>query len=218
VGILIVMLLFLLFSGVLNAASQCKVADPELQGSYAGPCIDGLAEGAGAASGTAEYRGGFKSGRKHGQGVKTWANGDRYEGRFYDDRRQGFGVYAFGRGPWAGERYEGEFLADRRHGEGVYRWPSGDVYSGPWRTDIAVGPPTPMMRARENYERETRAAVSRIGAKVCREMKIGIAGSQWLRATVTGVRDGKISVRIDDPAISAGTELWDAPLAWTACW
>jgi hypothetical protein len=223
-------LMLLLFSGVLNAG--CRVMDPELQDAYSGPCADGLAEGAGAASGTAEYRGGFKGGRKHGRGVKTWANGDRYEGGFAEDRREGSGVYVFGRGPWEGERYEGAFANDQRHGHGVYRWTSGDVYAGPWKNDRAAGPPTQMMQARAQAGREARSALARAGAKVCRELAIGIAGREWIQGTVTatqGADDGmKIAVRIDRPgkqphviggiAIDAGTTFWDSPHAWSACW
>jgi len=95
------------------------VIDPELRGSYAGPCVNGLAEGQGVAAGTAEYRGEFKAGRKNGKGAKTWPSGDRYEGEFVEDRKEGVGAYTWGRGPWQGERYEGSFLNDRRQGFGV---------------------------------------------------------------------------------------------------
>ena len=105
--------------------------DPELQRAYSGPCANGVAEGEGIASGLAEYRGAFKAGRKHGKGVKTWPNGDRYEGEFAADHKAGYGSYGWGRGPWEGERYDGSFAADRREGYGIYWWPSGDVYAGP---------------------------------------------------------------------------------------
>ncbi len=201
--------------------------DPELQGRYAGPCVGGLAEGEGSASGFAEYRGGFKAGRKHGKGVKTWPNGDRYEGDFVDDRKEGFGVYAWGRGAWEGERYEGAYLGDRRHGNGVYRWPSGDVYRGPWKDDAFAGLPTPMMIARARFEEEARAAVARPGQKVCREMPVGIGASEWVRGTVMQTDAERIAVRIDEPGVHAhviagiearrGELIWDAPTGWTPC-
>ena len=34
----------------------------------------------GVATGVAEYHGNFKAGMKDGEGVKTWPNGDRYDG------------------------------------------------------------------------------------------------------------------------------------------
>jgi hypothetical protein len=160
-----ILLLPLAFAAV--HAQACGVRDPELQASYSGPCENGLAEGRGRASGIAEYSGEFRAGRKHGQGVKTWPNGDRYSGGWQDDRRHGRGAYVFGRGPWQGERYEGDFAFDRRHGEGTYRFSSGDVYSGPWREDAAIGAPTPMMLARARHEAELRRAIQP-GRVVCR--------------------------------------------------
>ena len=64
----------LLLLATVAQAQTCRVLDPELQGTYAGPCVNGLAEGEGVARGQAEYRGGFQAGRKHGHGVKTWPN------------------------------------------------------------------------------------------------------------------------------------------------
>src|SRR3954454_16241702 len=98
-----------LLAGVAQAQS-CRVLDPELQVEYIGPCANGLAEGTGLARGRAEYRGDFRAGMKQGRGVKIWPNGDRYEGDFVEDRKEGVGAYSFGRGPSAGESYEGEGL------------------------------------------------------------------------------------------------------------
>ena len=219
----------LLLALVATAASgqACKVIDPELQVSYAGPCVNGLAEGVGHAFGTAEYRGGFKAGKKHGKGVKTWANGDRYEGDFFDDFKEGTGAYVWGRGPWQGERYEGAYLRDRRHGFGTYRYASGDVYAGPWENDIATGPPTPMMLALRKFQEEARSAVAKEGVKVCRELPIGIAERDWIRGTVVAKKDERVGIRIDDAGryphvvsnveIRKGETIWDAPTEWTPC-
>lgn len=219
------LLLGLAASGAL--AQGCQVLDPELQGAYAGPCVNGLAEGEGHASGKAEYRGGFKAGRKHGKGVKTWPNGDRYEGEFIADAKHGTGLYVWGRGPWAGERYEGGFANDRRQGFGVYRWRTGDVYRGPWHNDLATGPPTPMMQARAKFEEEARRAVAQQGTKVCREMPVGIGAWEWVQGTVAALAEGKVGIRIDEPGkhrhVIAGAEVnrgeivWDEPTGWTPC-
>jgi hypothetical protein len=208
-------------------AQECKVLDPELQGVYAGACANGLAQGLGEARGAAEYRGEFRAGMKHGKGVKSWPNGDRYEGEFADDRREGQGKYTWGRGPWAGESYEGGYLADKRHGEGTYRFASGDVYKGPWADDRVAGYATPMMLARRKFEEEARKAVAVEGQKVCREMRIGIALSEWIRGTVVAVSEEQVGVRVEDPGthrhMVAGVELqkndvvWDAPTEWTPC-
>jgi len=201
-------------------AQPCRVLDPELQKTYAGPCADGLAEGEGYAAGAAEYRGGFRAGRKHGKGVKTWANGDRYEGEFVADARHGTGRYTWGRGPWAGERYEGGYANDRRHGFGTYRWQTGDVYAGPWENDVATGPPTPMMQARARFEEEARRAVAKEGTRVCRELPVGIGAWEWVRGTVVGVSE-KIAVRIDvageQHEARQGEVVLEDPALWIPC-
>jgi hypothetical protein len=218
--------IFLLAFAV-QAAEPCRVVDPELQGYYEGPCVNGLAEGEGRARGTAEYVGGFKAGRKHGQGVKTWSNGDRYEGGFVDGRKEGKGRYTWGKGPWVGESYEGNYAADRRHGEGTYRWPTGDVYTGPWIEDRIAGYATPMMLAQRKHAEEAMKAVGREGQRVCREMPVGIALGEWIRGMVVGVQGELVGVRVDEPGnrqVIAGVELragdvvWDKPVAWTPCY
>jgi hypothetical protein len=222
---------FLVAAGLVacsNAAGQsCKVLDPELQSSYSGPCVNGLAEGEGHASGIATYEGGFKAGRKHRYGVKAWPNGDRYEGMFVDGRKQGQGKYAWGRGPWRGETYEGGYVDDKRHGEGTYRWPTGDVYRGPWNEDQIAGYATPMMLAQRKYAEEAMKAVGEEGQPVCREMPVGIALSEWIRGVVVGVSGEQVGVRVDQPGnrhVVAGVELragdivWDKPTAWTPCY
>jgi hypothetical protein len=219
--------LSLLLFSCCAAAQDCRVLDPELQGAYAGPCVNGLAEGEGFAAGAAQYRGGFRAGRKHGKGVKAWTNGDRYEGEFVNDARHGAGMYVWGRGPWAGERYEGGYAHDRRHGFGTYWWQTGDVYAGPWENDVATGPPTPMMQAREKFEEEARRAVGKEGTRVCREMPVGIGQWEWLKGTVVGISDTLVGIRLDDPGkqphaiagaeVSKGEVVWDAPHFWTPC-
>lgn len=201
--------------------------DPELQGSYAGPCKDGLAEGVGQAQGSAEYRGEFHAGKKHGKGVKSWPNGDRYEGEFVEDRREGHGKYTWGRGPWAGESYEGDYLDDKRHGEGTYRFATGDVYKGPWKEDKIAGYATPMMLARHKFEEEAKRAVAVEGRKVCREMPVGIAIGEWIRGTVVGISGEQVGVRVDDPGtrrhmigsveLQKNDVVWDAPTEWVPC-
>ena len=209
------------------AAPECRVLDPELQGVYSGHCVNGLAEGYGIATGSAEYRGGFKAGMKDGQGVKTWPNGDRYEGGFVRDRKEGFGTYAWGRGPWQGERYEGEYRDDRRNGEGTYRWPTGDVYRGPWKDDAIAGAATPMMLAQRKFREESREAVARVGQKLCRAMPVGIGRHEWVRGEVVRVEQERVAVRIDEPgsfgetiggtALKKGEVIRDDPYGWTPC-
>ena len=217
-----------LFASGANGQVACRVLDPELTGIYQGGCKDGLAEGYGEAKGTAEYRGEFHAGRKHGKGVKAWPSGDRYEGDFVADRKEGAGKYTWSsHGPSAGESYSGAFLDDRRHGYGVYEWPSGDLYAGPWSNDEFTGTPTPMMIAQARAKTEARAAVARAGVKVCRALLVGIAVRDWIRGEVTAVDADKVAVRIVDAGqhphvidtlpLVKGRTIWSAATDWTPC-
>jgi len=211
-----------------QALAKCVVHDPELQGSYSGGCKDGLAEGYGEATGAAQYKGGIKAGRKHGKGMKTWPSVDRYEGDFIEDRKEGVGIYIWGRrSAWAGEKYSGDYRNDQRHGFGVYEWPGGDRYAGPWENDVITGQATPKMIARTRAYAEHVAAVGKPGVRVCRELPVGIAIRDRVRGTVTAVEADRIAVRIDDAGrfphtvhgkeITRGAMMWDAPTAWTPC-
>ncbi|QDQ25713.1 hypothetical protein FNU76_04740 [Chitinimonas arctica] len=183
---LFIVLAFALPSAFANAADSCKVLDPELHGSYQGPCdSDGYASGQGRAKGLAEYEGMFKAGKKHGKGVKTWpAVGDRYEGDFSEDFRHGWGKYSWGaKSQWAGERYEGGYLRDRRQGQGAYFWPNGDNFSGEWRDDLRYG--QTVMEIRRKFSKDLALAASQTpGMQLCREARYGIANRVLLRATL----------------------------------
>ena len=208
---------------------SCRVHDPELQDSYKGGCVNGLAEGLGEAQGKAHYKGEFRGGRKHGKGVKIWAeSGDRFEGQFADDKREGPGAYFWGTGSiWAGERYMGAYANDLRHGQGVYEWPTGDRYSGPWENDQPTGSLTPAMRARAQAYVTTVASIARVGIAVCQDRTIGIAVRDVIRGTVLGVEDDMISIRIDNPGqfghllqgqlASKGQVVNQAPHFWKPC-
>jgi hypothetical protein len=208
--------------------APCKVIDPELQWTYTGGCKDGLAEGYGEATGIASYRGEFKAGRKHGKGVKSWFMGERYEGDFVEDRREGTGMYVWGRfSGWSGQRYTGGYLNDQRHGYGVYEWPNGDRYAGPWVNDRFIGVPTKGMFARARTEAELAVAVGRVGAKICRQMEGGIGNRDIVRGTVLDVASENISIRIDDPGkidhviggrpVTKGTVISDPLKFWVPC-
>ncbi len=212
------------------AQSACRVMDPELQGSYVGGCVAGMAEGQGTAQGMATYSGEFHEGKKHGRGVKTWSWGDRYEGEFVDDYKDRWGVYSWGANTlFAGDRYEGEFAKDRRNGYGVYVWASGDSYAGPWKDDAIAGRATPLMIARFRATSASLETMAKPGVRLCHESAIGSAAAGRTEGETQAVNAGarQVSVRITRlgpvPAVVAGTPVavgdvvWDGPLHWTPC-
>jgi hypothetical protein len=213
-----------------QAQSRCEVLDTELRGSYEGGCVDGKAEGRGTAKGTATYTGEFHLGKKHGEGVKTWPWGDRYEGEFADDYRDGWGIYTWGeRSLFAGDHYEGAFTRDKRNGYGVYFWGSGDSYAGPWKDDAITGRATPMMIARFRATNAAMEALAKPGTKVCHESLVGSgkAASTEAETQVVNEKARQVSVRITKlgpaPALVAGAPVavgdvvWDDPLNWIPC-
>jgi len=222
-----------------QVAQKCFVADPELQGFYAGGCKDGKAEGQGTAKGSATYAGEFRAGLKQGRGVKTWPWGDRYEGEFAEDTKHGMGSYTWGaRSAFAGDRYEGEFRNDMRNGAGVYAWASGDIYAGPWKDDVVAGQATQRMLARYRATTESLAAMQNAGVKVCRASTVGSGATApsvgsgatvWTEGEVVAVNQKtlqaavRITKSVETPLVVAGAEVavgesvWDDPLNWILC-
>ena len=61
------------------------------------------------------------AGLPHGQGVETWPDGMRYEGKFTRGLPSGEGVVT-----WPdGRRFEGRVRNGQPHGQGVMTWPDG---------------------------------------------------------------------------------------------
>ena len=65
-------------------------------------------------------------------GKLEWANGDRYEGQFFDGLRSGQGEYNFFKDK---RNYVGGWKESMRSGKGVETWPNGDKYDGEWLVD-----------------------------------------------------------------------------------
>jgi hypothetical protein len=79
--------------------------------------------------------------------------------------------------------------------------------------------------ARAVAETAGRVAVSKPGAKVCRQIMVGISERDWVRGTVIEVGADRINVRIDDPGrfpqaadgLARGATSWETPLHWIPC-
>lgn len=81
--------------------------------------------------------------------------------------------------------------------------------------------------ARTLADTATVAAVAKRGARVCREMRIGIAERDWLRGVVVDVDARRVAIRIDEPGrfehtlngvkVTRGAIVSDDAVAWIPC-
>ena len=227
-GFFAVAFLFPLSSFLSDSAlgAECQVIDPELQGFYEGGCKNGLAHGVGYARGTAEYQGEFRKGLKEGRGVKTWPWGDRYDGGFANDRRNGNGMYVWGAGsPWSGERFVGDYVADQREARGIYYWPNGDRFEGVWKEDRRYG--YSAMEQRRQAATAARGEAMQPGTQVCSWGQTGIAYKVLRVGKVETLEGNALQVQlvrlegvpqaVSGSNLQPGMLLNAAPADWTPC-
>jgi len=154
------------------------------------------------------------------------SNGDRYEGEFSNDYRDGRGVYVWGsKTPWAGDRYEGEYKRDLRHGWGIYQWSSGDKYEGAWENDLRMGPS--VMELRRAQAAEAAATVVKPGAELCAEEKWDLFNIQLIRGKIENVAGKVAQVRVIEveggvakykgTTLTTGVLLADEAAHWQLC-
>ena len=60
---------------------------------------------------------------KEGKGVLIYNNGDKYEGEWKKDKKEGEGVFIDRNG-----KYEGEYKNDMKEGKGTIYYNNGNVY------------------------------------------------------------------------------------------
>jgi hypothetical protein len=73
------------------------------------------------------YNGDFNAdGLRHGRGTLEWANGDKYDGQFWNGMRHGVGKLMFA----DGSEYDGWWRYNRMDGHGTRRFPNGNLYVG----------------------------------------------------------------------------------------
>jgi hypothetical protein len=75
------------------------------------------------------YTGQFLNGKKHGQGVMKFKNGDLFEGEWTNDDMHGIGKYTWN----TGDYYIGSFVHDRQEGKGALFLINGMILSGIWK-------------------------------------------------------------------------------------
>jgi hypothetical protein len=69
----------------------------------------------------------------HGHGTYYYADGDKYEGEWKEDKRHGKGVVTYaGQNGTISEKYDGDWVDGKMHGFGKYYYNDGGVYEGEW--------------------------------------------------------------------------------------
>ena len=63
----------------------------------------------------------------------------QYIGEVVDGVREGRGTYYLTKGPYKGDKYEGEWKNDKRDGKGILIFPNGDRYEGDFKEDKQEG-------------------------------------------------------------------------------
>jgi C-terminal processing protease CtpA/Prc len=70
-----------------------------------------------------------EAGKRHGQGVYYWNNGNKYDGQWENNYRNGQGTYT-----WvSGAKYVGNWENDYRNGQGKMTYDYGHIYEGTWK-------------------------------------------------------------------------------------
>lgn len=75
--------------------------------------------------------------RKHGTGIITWRRDptESYNGLWFDDKMNGFGIYTFA----SGAKYEGNMKDNNFDGDGEYTMRDGSKYRGEWQQNKMHG-------------------------------------------------------------------------------
>jgi hypothetical protein len=130
---------------IADSRTGCKLWNPFPQANetlqWNGPCVDGLAHGAGIArwflgglpNGRAE--GTWVAGRKMGRGISVLPNGVRIEGDYVNDELNGRATMA---SP-TGDRFEGQFVAGVPNGPGKFTMGNGERYEGEFWNGLPNG-------------------------------------------------------------------------------
>lgn len=206
--------------------NHCKVLDPELQLSFEGDCVNGVAFGSGIARGKdgAWYEGQFLGGAKTGNGTKRYPTGDIYTGQWKRDKRHGYGRYVFGEGaPWRGDAYEGYWQNDQRHGSGTYIfYPSGDRFKAQWKNGGTNTLGTTTLARRKQTYQAVAASLSQPGTTVCSVTTDGASPKKLAKGIVRHAIEDRLYVDVQTPSVLAASKLehnprWDVITEWTQC-
>ncbi|MEM8907230.1 MAG: caspase family protein [Bacteroidota bacterium] len=96
----------------------------------------------------AKYKGEFRHGKIHGDGVLYFSNGNKYVGKWVNQYRHGKGKMVF----YNGDVYKGHFRKSKFSGKGTIEFKNGDKYVGAWENDLQNGEGTYYYSNGDRYE------------------------------------------------------------------
>lgn len=73
-----------------------------------------------------EYIGDFVDGKRDGNGIFTFSNGNEYIGSFSNNKSNGIGKMRYNNG----DEYIGNWVDGKKNGIGIYTWSDGSIYTG----------------------------------------------------------------------------------------
>ena len=84
-----------------------------------------------------------------------YKNGEKYEGDWKNDNKEGKWIYYYNEEPIKGDRYEGDFINDKEEGKGIYYYNNGDRSMGHYYNGKKIGKHTKLTKygevKEENY-------------------------------------------------------------------
>ena len=81
------------------------------------------------------YEGEFKINSREGKGIYYYNDGDIFEGEYKNGITEGKGVYYYKNG----DRHEGEYKNDSKEGKGIYYYKNGDKFEGEYKNNSREG-------------------------------------------------------------------------------
>jgi hypothetical protein len=149
----------------LTGPTGCKIVNPAPREdesiTWSGACQDGFAAGEGKLlwlqSGVtiASYDGAVLRGLPNGGGIRKYADGSVYMGKFADGKADGQGRYTAANG----DNYVGSWKAGMRDGIGSQSYASGGRYDGNWKADQFDGAGRAVYTGGEVLQGEFKAGV-----------------------------------------------------------
>mmetsp|Transcript_11615 Transcript_11615/g.23306 ORF Transcript_11615/g.23306 Transcript_11615/m.23306 type:complete len:405 (+) Transcript_11615:63-1277(+) len=170
----------------------------------------------------AVYEGEVKDGKRHGNGMYKWTEGDSYQGMWYMGLPHGLGVAEYA----SGAAYVGEWYLGDRSGNGMYFFaPHPDEphkeYAGQWREDMMHGSGKRLSKDGTVYLGGWRKGM-RHGDGICRVARdsffnpLGAAANLVRRTRNTGATgrfgelDAKQKHEVDVEQLMGGIKDWHA--------